>query len=73
MACISPDGKPTESGAKMLRALKSGLGSTEGVAKDAGLSLFRVRSGLRELTQAGLANQKDDRYEITDKGTELIE
>jgi len=73
MACISPDGKPTESGAKMLRALNSGLGSPEEIAKDAGLPLFRVRSGLRELTQAGLANQKNDKYEITEKGTELIE
>ena len=72
MACISPDGKPTESGAKMLRALKSGLGSPEEIAKDTGLPLFRVRSGLRELTQAGLANQKNDKYEITEKGAELI-
>ena len=72
MACISPDGKPTESGTKMLRALKSGLGSPEEIAKDAGLPLFRVRSGLRELTQAGLANQKDDKYEITERGAELI-
>ena len=72
MACISPDGKLTESGAKMLRALNSGLGSPEEIAKDAGLPLFRVRSGLRELTQAGLAIQKDDKYEITDEGAELI-
>jgi predicted transcriptional regulator len=73
MACISPDGKPTESGAKMLRALKSGLGSPEEIAKDAGLPLFRVRSGLRELTQAGLASQNNDRYEITDKGEQLVD
>ena len=73
MACISPDGKPTESGTKMLRALKSGLGSPEEIAKDAGLPLFRVRSGLRELTQAGLASRKNDKYELTEKGAELIE
>ncbi len=72
MACVSPDGKPTESGTKMLRALKSGLGSPEEIAKDAGLPLFRVRSGLRELVEAGLANQKDDRYELTERGAELI-
>ena len=72
MACISPDGKPTESGAKMLRALKSGLKSDEEIAKDAGLPLFRVRSGLRELTQAGLSNQKGDKYQLTDKGAALI-
>ncbi|MGB2799137.1 MAG: winged helix-turn-helix domain-containing protein [Dehalococcoidia bacterium] len=72
MACVSPDGKPTESGTKMLRALKSGLGSPEEIAKDAGLPLFRVRSGLRELAEAGLANQEDDRYELTERGAELI-
>ncbi len=73
MACISPDGKPTGSGEKMLRALKSGLGSPEEIAEDAGLPLFRVRSGLRELTQAGLASQKNDRYELTDAGAKLVE
>jgi predicted transcriptional regulator len=73
MACISPDGKPTESGTKMLRALKSGLGSAEEIAKDTGLPLFRVRSGLRELTQAGLAIQKNDKYEATEKGAALID
>jgi DNA-binding IclR family transcriptional regulator len=72
MACISPDGKPTESGTKMLRALKAGLGSPEEIAKESGLPLFRVRSGLRELTEAGLAKQKDERYELSEKGAELI-
>jgi len=72
MACISPDGKPTESGSKMLRALQTGLGSPEEVASKAGLPLFRVRSGLRELTEAGLAKQKGDKYELSAKGAELI-
>ena len=72
MACISPDGKPTESGTKMLRVIKSGLSTPEEIAEGAGLPLFRVRSGLRELTQAGLANQKDDKYELSSKGIELV-
>ena len=72
MACISPDGKPTESGTKMLRALQAGSGSPEEIARETGLPLFRVRSGLRELTQAGLANQKEDRYEVSEKGAELM-
>ena len=72
MACISPDGKPTESGTKMLRALQTGLGAPEEIAKEAGLSLFRVRSGLRELSQAGLASQKGDRYELSPKGGEIL-
>jgi DNA-binding IclR family transcriptional regulator len=72
MACISPDGKPTESGTKMLRALKSGLGSAEEIAQATGLPLFRVRSGLRELVQAELVSQEGNRYEVNDKGAELI-
>ena len=72
MACISPDGKLTESGTKMLRALKSGLGAPEEIAKNAGLPLFRVRSGLREFIQAGFASQKGDKYELSPKGVELL-
>jgi DNA-binding IclR family transcriptional regulator len=72
MACISPDGKPTESGSKMLRALQAGSGSPEEIANKAGLPLFRVRSGLRELAEAGLAKQKDDRYELSEDGAKLI-
>jgi predicted transcriptional regulator len=55
----------------MLSALNAGAGSAEEIAQKAGLPLFRVRSGLRELTQAGLATEAGGRYKITDKGTEL--
>jgi predicted transcriptional regulator len=72
MACVSPDGKPTESGTKMLRALQTGLKSPEEVAQKTGLPLFRVRSGLREITQAGLAEEKEDRYGLSEKGATLI-
>jgi len=72
MACISPDGKPTESGTKMLRALQAGLKSPEEIAGNTGLPLFRVRSGLRELSQAGLAEQKEDKYQLSEKGAQLI-
>lgn len=72
MACVSPDGKPTESGAKMLRALQAGLKSPEEIAKNTGLPLFRVRSGLRELVQAGLAAQKEDSYKLSETGAKLI-
>jgi DNA-binding IclR family transcriptional regulator len=73
MACISPDGKPTASGAKMLRALKAKAGPAEEVAQKASLPLFRVRSGLRELEQAGLVSQKGDSYELTAKGKQLTD
>jgi len=56
----------------MLRALKSGVGSPDEIANDTGLPLFRVRSGLREIAQAGLASETSGKYEITEKGAELI-
>lgn len=72
MGCVSPDGKPTESGTKMLRALQAGLGFPEDIAQNTGLPLFRARSGLRELAQAGLVDQKEDKYTLSQKGAELI-
>ena len=72
MGCISPDGKPTESGKKMLSALQKRMRSPEDIAREAGLPLFRVRSGLRDIAGAGLAEQKGESYEITSKGLELL-
>ncbi len=73
MACISPDGKPTASGGRMLAALKGGPRSAEEIAKSSGLPLFRVRSGLRELTQAGLTSAKGDKYELSPEGKKLAD
>jgi predicted transcriptional regulator len=57
----------------MLRALQAGSKSPEEVAQDTGLPLFRVRSGLRELTQANFVVEKAGKYVITDKGTALVQ
>ena len=73
MACISPDGKPTASGGKMLTALKEGPCSAEEVAQSSGLPLFRVRSGLRELAQSGLASQDGDKYKLSPQGSKLVD
>jgi predicted transcriptional regulator len=57
----------------MLRALQAGSKSPEEVALETGLPLFKVRSGLRDIAQAGLAEQKEDRYRLTEKGATLVE
>jgi len=72
MPCISPDGKPTESGKKMLLALHKGNRSPENIAKETGLPMFRVRSGLRDIVAAGLAEQRSGGYKLTPKGNELV-
>ena len=60
MACITADGTLTASGQAMLRAVRESA-SAEEVAVVTGLPLYRVRSGLRELAEAGLVTAGDGR------------
>lgn len=71
MACISAEGTLTESGRKMLTALQNPA-TPEEVAQATGLPLFRVRSGLRELAQAGFIAEVEGRYQLTDAGRQKI-
>ena len=72
MSCISPDGKPTESGTRILRAVQAGSGSPEEIARETGLPLFRVRSGLREMVDAGFVEQQNDSHGLSQKGADLL-
>ncbi len=71
MACISPDGTLTESARKMLAAVRNPT-TAEEVAQSTALPLFRVRSGLRELVQAGLVVEREGRYQLTDTGRQKL-
>jgi len=71
LACISPDGKPTESGKKLLSAVMAPHVPEE-VAVETQLPLFRVRSGLRELSEAGYVKGDQERYSLTDAGKEAL-
>jgi predicted transcriptional regulator len=71
LGCIAPDGKPTESGRKMLVAIKVHH-LPEEIAKDSGLPLFRVRSGLRDLLDAGYVSEEKGEYHLTDAGRKVL-
>ncbi|MFA5629766.1 MAG: hypothetical protein WC958_05955 [Dehalococcoidales bacterium] len=74
MACVSPDGKPTQTGKKVLQALRdNGVSSAEKVAETTGVALFRVRSGLRDMVTADLAEKVGEEFKITEKGIELAD
>jgi predicted transcriptional regulator len=74
MPCINPEGKPTETGKKVLKALRdNGLCSVEKVAEVTGVALFRIRGGLRDMMEAELVVMVGDKYNITEKGIKLIE
>jgi len=68
MPCVSPDGKPTESGVKMLGALQAGSKSPEDISSATGMALFRVRSGIRDMVAAGFVAESDGAYALTEQG-----
>ena len=72
MPCVSPDGKPTESGLQMLAALKAGNVSPEDISTATGMALYRVRSGIRDMVAAGYAAEKDGSYTLTDQGSAAL-
>ncbi len=71
MACVSPDGKPTESGRKMLEAAKEPK-TPEIIASEANLPIFRVRSGLRDLVEARYLKEEQGKYQITPEGSNVL-
>ena len=72
MACINPDGTLTSSGLAMLSALKTPI-TLEEVSKVAGLPLFRVRSGVREMIAGGLVEEEGGKYSLTELGKQRLE
>lgn len=68
MPCTSPDGKPTESGVATLKAVKEGASTPQEIAAKTGRPLFLVRSGLRELVNAGFLEIREDRHRLTAEG-----
>jgi predicted transcriptional regulator len=73
MPCVSPDGKPTSSGMALLKSLKNETLSPEDIANKTGQPLFRVRSGLRELKNAGFVEEAEDKYRLSKTGETAIQ
>jgi predicted transcriptional regulator len=72
MPCVSPDGKPTSTGMAVLRSLKDGTLSPEEITSKTGQPLFRVRSGLRELKNAGFIEETNGKYGLSETGKTLV-
>ena len=71
MACVNYQGELSDSARRMLTALEV-PSVPEEVAARAGLPLFRVRAGLREMAEAGLVELKDGSYIATQQGRALL-
>lgn len=72
MACLNSDGSLTVVAATILDALTRAR-DPDAIATAAALPLYRVRSALRELTQAGLVESGGTGYTLTPRGRESLE
>jgi len=73
MPCVSPDGKPTSTGMALLKSLKNEALSPEEITSKTSQPLFRVRSGLRELKNAGFIEETEDKYSLSEAGKRVIQ
>jgi hypothetical protein len=71
--CVFPDGKPTSSGIAVLKSLKNETVSPEEIANKTGQPLFRVRSGIRELKNAGFVEETENKYVLSKTGNTAAE
>lgn len=72
LPCVSLDGKPTKTGLATLKSIQTGASSPKEIADVTGQPLFRVRSGLRELVNAGFVELSEEKYELTDEGEKIL-
>ena len=72
MPCKGSSGEVTDMARKILAAMAGGAPLSE-VAEKTGLPLYRIRSAARELVEAGLAEEKNDAYSVTETGRAVME
>ncbi|HOP05700.1 MAG TPA: hypothetical protein PLF13_00270 [candidate division Zixibacteria bacterium] len=67
MACVNPDGSISATARAMLKLLAEAM-TPEEAAEKSGQPLFKVRSSLREMNQAGLVETDGEKYRVSEKG-----
>jgi len=67
MPCVDGRGQLNEMAKKLLSAMADGS-SLEQIAEKTGLPLYRIRSGTRELAEAGLVESANETYVLTEAG-----
>jgi predicted transcriptional regulator len=72
MPCVKPDGTLEPMAQAIVRALGTPR-TIDGVCEYLRLPLYRVRSTMRELAEAGLVVESDGVYRLTDSGRNRVE
>ena len=71
MACVNSDGTISGSAKELLSLLSSPF-SAEEIAVKLNRPLFKVRSSLRELEEAGFVKKSGEQFSVSDKGKEKL-
>ncbi len=71
MPCVNDDGSLSSSGLTLLKAVAK-ASNEAGIQSHSSLPLYKVRSGLRSLEQAGLLTVENNIYYLTEEGKELL-
>ena len=66
------DGKPAPSGTAMLKSIENRAPPPEGIASRTDESLPRLRSGLRELKNAGLIEEVEGKHGLSSRGAKVV-
>jgi predicted transcriptional regulator len=72
MPCVKPDGTLEPLAQAIVRSLYAPR-TAEGVCEHLRIPLYRVRSTIRELSEAGLVAESDGVYGLTDSGRRRFE
>jgi len=67
MACVNADGTITATAKALLKSLERPLNPEE-ISGRLGVPLFRVRSSLREMVEAGLVVSQGEKYLASEEG-----
>jgi predicted transcriptional regulator len=67
MACVNPDGTLSKTAVGILKALEIPL-TVEEISKKTEVPVFLLRSSMRDLVAAGVAESAGEKYVVTEKG-----
>jgi predicted transcriptional regulator len=67
MACINPDGTLTPTAQAVISALRTSYTAAD-LGQVTGLPIYRIRSTIRELIEAGLVLETEGKYQLTEGG-----
>ena len=72
MPCIDDEGNISDSGIALIKALSKERLDVKALSSQIGVPLFKVRSSIREMVEAGLLEESDEKYNLTEKGKTFL-